>query len=293
MIRGLPASILLHVGVVASSYIVLPIFDKPVEQVVIVPIDLVSVSEVNNIAPVVRPAEIEPEPESVPEPEEVEEILEEPDIIPDEIAPEEDIVPPAAAEQEEAEPEVPEDVIPEEPEPEPEDKEPEPEPEPEPEKKPKPEEVEPDPLDDILNDDNLFNRERETAKAPPPPTPEPEVEPDTPPPDARRGVGDRTANTARVENFVLGAMKRCWGTLEDLPEPERLTVSVRVRLNTDGTLKDDVELVNPRRAPIGDRYMSVAIDRALRAVRTCQPYRLPAEDYEDWEELVLNFRHEE
>ncbi len=284
MIRGLPASILLHVGVLASSYIVLPIFDKPLEQVVIVPIDLVSVSEVNNIAPVVRPAEIEPEPESVPEP--VEETLEDPDIIPDEIAPEEDIVPPAAAEQEEAEPEAPEDVIPEEPAPE--EEEPEPEPE-EPEEKPKPKEAEPDPVDDILNDANLFNRERETTKAPPPPTPE--AEPDAPPPETRKGVGDRTANQARIESIVLSQMKACWGTLEDLPDPERLTVSVRAQLNTDGTLRD-VELVRPRRRPIGDRFMSVAIDRALRAVRTCQPYRLPVEDYEDWEEIVLNFRHE-
>jgi len=289
MIRGLPASILLHIGVIASSYIVLPIFDKPLEQVVIVPIDLVSVSEVNNIAPVVRPAEIEPEPESEPEPEPEEELLEEPEIIPEEIAPDEDIVPPAAAEQEEVEPEAPEDVIPEEPEP----KEEEPEPEPEePEEKSEPKEAEPDELDDILNDANLFNRERETVKAPPPPTPEPEVEPDAPPPDARKGVGDRTANTARIESIVLSQMRNCWGTLEDLPDPERLTVSVRVHLNTDGTLKDDVELVKPRRAPIGDRYMSVAIDRALRAVRTCQPYRLPVEDYEDWEEIVLNFRHD-
>jgi hypothetical protein len=288
MIRGLPASILLHVGVIASSYIVLPIFEKPLEQVVIVPIDLVSVSEVNNIAPVVRPAEIEPEPESKPEPEPEEELPEEPEIIPEEIAPEEDIVPPAAAEQEEVEPEAPEDVIPEEVEPE----EEEPEPAPEaPEEKPKPKEAEPDELDDILNDANLFNRERETVKAPPPPTPEPEVEPDAPPPEARKGVGERTANTARIEAIVLSQMKVCWRSLEDLPEPERLTVSVRVQLNADGSLRDDVELVQPRRAPIGDRYMSVAIDRALRAVRTCQPYRLPVEDYEAWEELVLNFRH--
>jgi len=290
MIRGLPASIILHVGIIASSYIVLPIFDRPREELVIVPIDLVNISEINNIAPVVPRPEEEPEPEAEPEPQ-LEDFLEDLDTIPDEIAPEEDIPPPAAAEQQKDEPDVPEDVIPEKPEPEEEPPEPETEPE-EPEEKPKPEEPETDALDDILNTENLFNRERETAKAPPPPTPEPEEpEPDTPTPEARRGVGERTAATARIEAIVLSQMRECWGTLEDLPEPERLTVTVRVQLNTDGSLRDDVELVNPRRAPIGDRYMSVAIDRALRAVRTCQPYRLPVDDYEDWEELVLNFRH--
>lgn len=290
MIRGLPASILLHVGLVASSYIVLPIFDRPREDLVIVPIELVNISEVNNIAPVAPRPDIEPEPETEPEVQ-PEELIEDTELVPDEIAPEEDIPPPAAAEQERAEPEAPEDVIPEEADPE-EEVEPEPEPE-EPEDKPKPEEREPDALDDILNTENLFNRERQPAKAPPPPAPEPEEEPDAPPPpEARRGVGERTAATARIEAIVLSQMRECWGTVEDLPEPERLTVTVKVTLNLDGSLRDEVELVKPRRAPIGDRFMQVAIDRALRAVRTCQPYRLPVDDYEDWEEIVLNFRHD-
>lgn len=288
MIRGLPASILLHVGILASSYIVLPIFDRPAEEMIIVPIELVDIGEVNNIAPVVPRADIEPEPETVPEPV-PEEQTEDLETLADEIAPEEDIPPPAAAEQEEAEPEAPEDVIPEEAEPE-EEEEPKPEEE-EPEDKPKPEEREPDALDDILNTENLFNRERETTKAPPPPAPEPEEEPDAPPPEPRRGVGERTAATARIEAIVLSQMKVCWQGLDELPEPERLTVTVRVSLNVDGTLKD-VERVSPRREPIGDRPMQQAILNAMRAVRKCQPYRLPSEDYEDWEEIVLNFRHD-
>ena len=268
MIRGLPASILLHVGIIASSYIVLPIFDRPAEEMVIVPIELVNIGEVNNIAPIVPRADIEPEPEAVPEPV-PEEQTEELDTLAEEIAPEEDVPPAAAAEQVEPEPETPEDVIPEQADTE-EEEEPEPEEE-KPEDKPKPDQHEPDVLDDILNTENLFNRERDTAKAPPPPTPEPDqVVPDAPPPEPRRAVGERTAATARIEAIVLSQMRDCWGTLEDLPEPERLTVTVKVTLNIDGSLRDDVELVKPRRAPIGDRYMSVAIDRALRAVRTCQ-----------------------
>jgi hypothetical protein len=63
-----------------------------------------------------------------------------------------------------------------------------------------------------------------------------------------------------------------------------------VNLNRDGTLDGDAELISPRRARIGDRFMQQAIDRALRAARTCAPYQLPEDDYDVWNEITLNFR---
>ncbi|MEL7128536.1 MAG: hypothetical protein AAGK23_03225 [Pseudomonadota bacterium] len=296
MIRGLPASILLHVGVIGFGYLAVPAFTPPREEFVVVPIELIDIGAVNNIAPVVRREEVEPEAETVvPEPN-LEDFLEDLDVLPDEVAPEEEVVPPAAAEPEEIVPVVEEEVVPEETEPEEDEPEPEPEPEePEPEPKEEPKIVPPEPktdaLDDILNNDNLFNREREPVRAPAPAAPETELEDETPPPDPRRGAGDRTGNTARIEAIILAQMKVCWRTVEDLPEPDRLAVTIQVNLKPDGTLRGDAELVSPRRAPIGDRFMQVAIDRALRAARTCQPYRLPPDDYEEWREVVLNFRH--
>ena len=110
--------------------------------------------------------------------------------------------------------------------------------------------------------------------------------------EPRKGVGDRSRETAQVEAMIASQMSICWDDVIDLPNPERLNVIIRVALNEDGSLDGDVQLVEPRRSPIGDRPMRVAIERALRAARKCAPYRLPKEaqtSYEGgWD--VINFR---
>ena len=95
-----------------------------------------------------------------------------------------------------------------------------------------------------------------------------------------------------VEVMMIESVRVCWPGIVDMPDPERLSVKLRVQLDIDGMLKDEIELIEPSQVPLGDHFMARAIDRALRAVRACQPYRLPVDDYETWEELVLNFRHD-
>ncbi len=288
MIRGLPASLLLHAGVLGLSVVALPRFAPERIESVIVPVELVEIGAVNNIAPVVRrEPEPEPEPEEiVPEPN-LEDYLENVDTLPEDAPAEPEEAPPEAAEQAPPPP-VEEDTVPVEPE---EDDPPEPEPEPEPVPKKEPPKIVPperDALDEILNSENLFNRARTETRTPPPPTPP--VDRPVTSSEPRQGAGDRTGNTARIESIVLAQMKICWEDTDDLPDPERLTVSIRIFLKPDGTIQGRPEFVSPRRAPIGDRYMQVAMDRAMRAANSCQPYRLPADDYEDWRELILNFR---
>jgi len=294
MLRGLSASILLHAGVIAASFIVLPHVRPPAQAIEIVPVDIVTVSEVTNVKSIARTEQPpEPEAEDAPPPEpDIEELLEDLDTLPEdtENVVDEETPPPPPDKAEEQEPE---DIIPEEPdekEPEPEEKEPEPE--------PKKDEKPRDALDDLL-DDNPFEAEeqvlidkaaKQSRSAPPPPREETPEE--TKPPAPQRGVGDRTANEARVEALLWSQMEVCWGTVADLPNPERLGVTVRVNLKRDGTLEGGAELVSPRRAPIGDRFMGQAIDRALRAVTKCQPYNLPTDDYEVWREITMNFRHD-
>ena len=198
---------------------------------------------------------------------------------------EEDTTPPPPDKVEES---PPEDIVPEEAE----DKEPEPEPE---EKEPEPEEKEPprDALDDLLSDNPFRAEERvlvdRAAKLKKTPVQKVENLPDLESTQrARVGAGEGTGAQARVQAIILAQVRVCWPDVVDLPDPERLQVSVKFNLKADGTLKDGVDLVRPRRAPIGDRFMGVAIDRALRAVRKCQPYSLPAEDYAIWQEVTVH-----
>lgn len=295
MLRGLPVSILLHAGIVAAGSIVLPRLGQPLEQeAAIVPIELVTVSEMTNIAPRIERETEEPESE---EPPPLEDYLEDLDTVepPEEDATEEEVLAPEEAPPppQEAEPEpVPEDDSEEEP---PQEPEAEPEPDPEPERETPLIEQEPeDPLAAVLGDaSNLFDKTPREPQRAPPQAPEPELEDEQPRRSTERaGAGERTGNTAAVETLITSQLTYCWDDVDDLPNPERLNVTVRIQLNRDGTLKRDAELVRPARMPIGDRPMQVAIERALRATRKCAPYRIPEqalEYYADWSDVTINF----
>ena len=289
MVRGLPASVLLHAAVIGAGYIAWPYVAARVdtEEFVVVPVELVDVGEVTNVAPVIEPreeAEPEPEPETPePEPEEeelpVEEVPDERDIPEDEIE----------TAQEAAPPEQEDDVMPDlEAEDEPEQEQPPEKPKPEQKKTPNPT-PKANPLDDFLNSaESTFQSERETKKKTQAPKPEPKTErQETPQAEARAGAGERTANTVRIEMLLYNQIKPCWNGVADQPEPERLNVSMIGKLDAEGNVLE-LDLKSPSRVPIGDRPMQLAIERAQLAVRKCQPYRLPRDDYDLWKEININ-----
>ena len=289
MIRGLPASIMLHAAVIGAGYIAWPYVGTTVteDEFVVVPVELVDVGEMTNVAPVIEPQEpeeeeLEPEPE--PEPEEdqelpVEEIPDERDIPVDEVETAREAAPPEEDDDIlpnfEAEPDEEEEAPPEEP------------------KEERP--AAPNPkrnssaLDNLLNSaESTFQSERETRRETQAPRRETQPREETPAPQERRaGAGDRTANTVRIEQLLYNQIYPCWDGVGDQPEPERLNVSMRARLDAEGNLID-LDLVRPSRAPIGDRPMQLAIERAQRAVQKCQPYRLPRDDYDLWKEANIN-----
>ncbi|MEM6534964.1 MAG: hypothetical protein AAF613_04910 [Pseudomonadota bacterium] len=295
MLRGLPASLVFHAAIVSAGYVAWPFVasERYAEtELVIVPVDLIELGEVTNISAVRTPdpepevLEPEPEPEETPPEEEPEP---EPDPV-DELLPEDEIetARDAAPPPEETDPEdvLPDfDAEPEEPAP----KEEEPEPEP---KQPAPAVKKPvDPLADFLNSaDSTFQSERETRKKQPEPKPEPKrLLEDTPPkPQAeRRGAGERSGNTARLEALMYNAVRPCWTGVDDQPDPEKLNVRMSAELDKAGNLID-LRLVEPGRRPLGRSPMGVAVDRALRAVRKCAPYRLPEDEYDEWKYININ-----
>lgn len=297
-------SLLLHIwavgGVVAVNFALvflgfISADDGQTEtELVIVPIELVELGELNNIAPVISPPEEEPEDEApIDEPED--ELLPEEEVVPedpvDETLPEDEIeqTNPDSAPEEIA----PEDVVPDldaEPEPEPETEPEDERPEPEPKDEPAVQQPQDD-LGDLLNDfENTFQSERETRKAEPKPRAQPRVLPEnnTPKPQTpRRGAGERTGNTARLEALLYNYVQPCWQGVDDLPNPNRLNIRMRAELDENGNLVD-LRLVEPARRPIGRDPMGIAIDRGLRAVRKCAPYKLPRDDYSEWRDIRIN-----
>lgn len=109
---------------------------------------------------------------------------------------------------------------------------------------------------------------------------------------ARAGSGAATDMTLSEMDALQSAMYKCWRMPSDARNPEKLIVTVDVRLLPDGFV-EDVKLTrtfqNRGRDP-NNPFWDVAEQRALRAVSQCAPYDfLPNESYQNWRRLTLNF----
>lgn len=103
----------------------------------------------------------------------------------------------------------------------------------------------------------------------------------------RSGFGAQNGLTASLKDALAAQFRECWTDTRAMPNPERLKVRVLFALNRDGSLAAQPRVVS--QVLPGDAYMRVAADNALRAVRTCAPFKLPADSYDLWRELDLTF----
>lgn len=108
------------------------------------------------------------------------------------------------------------------------------------------------------------------------------------------GTAERTSLEARIAAITKQELNRCWRSTADMPDPERLYVTLSVRLNRDGSLNGQPRVLSPTNYTF-DPLMNEAVNRALRAVRTCEPIeRLPAdpivgEHFDLWREQEIEF----
>lgn len=84
-------------------------------------------------------------------------------------------------------------------------------------------------------------------------------------------------------------MRRCWSVPAGAPDAEQLIVKIKVYLNQDGSLAAPPELRDKTKLVTGGSYYRAAADSAMRAIRLCQPFKMPAEKYTSWREIDLNF----
>jgi outer membrane biosynthesis protein TonB len=115
---------------------------------------------------------------------------------------------------------------------------------------------------------------------------------------SQQGAGLGTAEVAALEDraraLARAHLRRCWRMPIDLPEPDRLVVTVEFDINRNGTLNGQPRVVSPRNYTF-DPAMRTAVEAALRAVRVCDPYPFPddpvvGEHYEIWRETEFTFR---
>ncbi len=106
--------------------------------------------------------------------------------------------------------------------------------------------------------------------------------------DQERNI-ENTGLTLSEEDALKAQIFGCWSIPLGLPYNENLLVRVKLKLKPDGSVTKTEILDHARMNKPGQGFYKVLAESALRAVKLCQPLRVPTTGYERWKELQLNF----
>ncbi len=131
---------------------------------------------------------------------------------------------------------------------------------------PKPQPKQEDPLDDFLNS-------LEVDEAP------------------RQATGLGTGLTMSELDAIRQHIRTCWRVPAGAANPEELVVDIRIQLNKDGTLTTPPQVTKTGASSFNrNSFSQAAADAAVRAVQRCQPYDfLPTDKYERWNDITFTF----
>jgi len=91
------------------------------------------------------------------------------------------------------------------------------------------------------------------------------------------------------EDALKAQIFGCWSIPLGLPYNENLLVRIKLQLKPDGSIIRSEILDHARMNKPGQGFYKVLAESALRAIKLCQPLRVPSKGYEKWKELQLNF----
>ena len=98
-----------------------------------------------------------------------------------------------------------------------------------------------------------------------------------------------TGLTLSQEDALKAQIFGCWSLPLGLPYHKNLLVRIKLKLKPDGMVLRTEILDHVRMNQPGQGFYKVLAESALRAVRICQPLRVPPTGYEKWKDLQLNF----
>lgn len=85
---------------------------------------------------------------------------------------------------------------------------------------------------------------------------------------------------------LRGQVQRCWNIPAGAADGGNLRVSVQFKLDRSGALEGSPEIISGGGSGGVER---AAAEAARRAVARCAPYNLPAEKYDAWADVIVNF----
>ena len=95
--------------------------------------------------------------------------------------------------------------------------------------------------------------------------------------------------TLSEEDALKAQIFGCWSIPLGLPYNKNLLVRIKLQLKPDGSVIKSEILDHARMNMPGQSFYKVLAESALRAIRLCQPLRVPSTGYEKWKDLQLNF----
>ena len=98
-----------------------------------------------------------------------------------------------------------------------------------------------------------------------------------------------TGLTLSEEDALRAQIFGCWSVPLGLPYDQNLLVRIKLQLKKDGTIVKSEILDHQRMNRPGQKFYKVLAESALRAVRLCQPLKVPPTGYDKWKDLQLNF----
>ncbi len=91
------------------------------------------------------------------------------------------------------------------------------------------------------------------------------------------------------EDALRAQIFGCWSVPLGLPYDKNLLVRIKLKLKPDGTILKSEILDHARMNTPGQSFYKILAESALRAIRICQPLKVPPTGYDRWKDLQLNF----
>ena len=98
-----------------------------------------------------------------------------------------------------------------------------------------------------------------------------------------------TGLTLSEEDALRAQIFGCWSIPLGLPYDDNLLVRIKLELKKDGTIIKSEILDHERMNQPSQKFYKILAESALRAVRLCQPLKVPPTGYEKWKNIQLNF----
>lgn len=102
--------------------------------------------------------------------------------------------------------------------------------------------------------------------------------------------GERTTGGSKLSASEMDALRqqiqKCWNPPFGVADAQGLRVTIKMRLTPTGEIDGRPEVVS---GGGNDGVGRAAADSARRAVIVCSPYQLPADKYDAWQDVVVNF----